>query len=184
VVTNGSSSRTYHLTVLRRPASPLISPNGGTFDSVKLATATAPGSDSIQVSTDSAVWSRYTAPIAVAWSKTIYARAWEAGTMSIPTVAGFKINIAHDTSLASLKVGSSITIPLVAGKANYTTDSVSVSYFQLLVAATPSSPNATITYNGKSSGLIDLIGPSTPVSIVVVNGGSKLTYSLTILQAQ
>jgi hypothetical protein len=52
------------------------------------------------------------------------------------------------------------------------------------VTAQPTSSGATVTYNGKSSGYIDLIGPSTPVAIVVTNGGSSLTYSLDILQAQ
>jgi hypothetical protein len=98
-------------------------------------------------------------------------------------VAEFKINIVHDTTLDTLRVAAS-TIPLVSGVTTYTTDSVSVNYLSLTVEAIPKAPGATVTYNGKSSGLIDLIGPSTPVAIVVVNGGSTLTYSLKILQAQ
>jgi hypothetical protein len=98
-------------------------------------------------------------------------------------VAVFKINLAYDTTLASLRVNAT-TIPLVASKTNYTTDSVSVDFLSLTVYAVPTSPTATVTYNGSTSGLIDLIGPRTPVTIVVTNGGSTLTYSLAILQAQ
>jgi hypothetical protein len=183
VVTNGTSTFTYYLTVYRRPASPSIAPSGGAFDTVRTAIVTAPGADSIQVSTDSAKWTTYTGGVNVAWSQKVYARAFVAGFVSAPTVAVFKINLAYDTTLASLRVNAT-TIPLVASKTNYTTDSVSVDFLSLTVYAVPTSPTATVTYNGSTSGLIDLIGPRTPVTIVVTNGGSTLTYSLAILQAQ
>lgn len=91
---------------------------------------------------------------------------------------------AFDTSLSALTVNSGTLIPAFGKTIKaYTNTTVSSKVTSVTLAATPTDPAATVTYNGSASGVIDMTNDTATVAIVVTNGTKTNTYTVTLKRA-
>jgi hypothetical protein len=185
-VYSGIDTARYNVRVNRRPAAPTFTPAGGTVPKNQQVTIGATAADTIQVSGDSATWTNYTTPVVVTATGKLYARSFKSGVVSTVSTASYSVAtaVAHDSTLNSLYIsGYPFKSPFQPGVLSYSTDSLPSNYVSVTVTAVPTDAAARVTFNGSSSGVITLTGRSTPVSVVVTNGTSTLTYSVSILMA-
>lgn len=93
---------------------PSITPNGGSFYGSTSVTVAAAGADSLQISTDSATWTKYSAALVLAATTKLHARAFKGGAVSSVASASF--------------TSSTIPVPILApnGGTFYSAPSVSI----------------------------------------------------------
>jgi len=164
---------------------PSISPSYGTYADKRSVSVTATGADAVQVSTDGATWATVSSPFTVTTNGTYYFRSEINGIFSTNNSGSY--NIIHDTTLQSVAIsaGSYKVNPPISGT-TYTigTDSLPELTTAATVTATPTDGVATVTINGGTSGIVNLVNGVATVAIKVVNGPSSQTYTLRLYSKQ
>ena len=164
---------------------PSISPYSGTYADKRSVLVAAAGADAVQVSTDGTTWATVSSPFTVTTNGTYYFRSEINGIFS-PNNSG-SYNIIHDTTLQSVAIsaGSYKVNPPFSGT-TYTigTDSLPELTTAATVTATPTDGVATVTINGGTSGIVNLVNGVATVAIKVVNGPSSQTYTLRLYSKQ
>lgn len=188
-VHNGSDSLRYSVTFYRRPVAPTITPVGGEVLAGQTVTVSAPGADSVQVSANGILWSKYSGPITIGASRKVYARAFKSGIPSTVASSDFVVPPATPKDTTLYWIGFSGLTP-----------AFSSSVLDYAVSMTPGSgglcyptdANATISLTNADYATIGgkgycspklstlMVGESTVVTIKVTNGTSSLTYSVTV----
>jgi hypothetical protein len=96
--------------------------------------------------------------------------------------AAVVVSVAHDTTLTGILPGTGKLLTKFAPSTTTYTDSVNVGTTSEVFHVTRKDPKATVTFNGKADSTITLSKDTTPVAIVVNNGTSTLTYTVTIVR--
>jgi hypothetical protein len=155
------------------PTVPTISPNGATFVVAPQSVAvSATGSDSVQISYNNTTWTKYTAPLSLSTTATMYAKSFLGGVISATASASF-------TYAPVVVPPASPTIPSVTGLASVSSSGQTVLSWQFV------NP---ITYNvyASSPGHADsLVGTTTNLSDTISGlvNGTAYTYHVTASDA-
>jgi uncharacterized protein (TIGR02145 family) len=160
---------------------PSLTPNGGGFYGVDTVVVAAIGSDSIQVSTDSATWTRYSTKIVVNATGKLYARSFKGGVASSVTAAAFTSSAVPIPTIAP-NGGTFYSTQSVAATAPAGTDSIQIStdsstwtkYTKKITVSSSSKLYARSIAGGVASPVVSAIFTigTVPVPSLSPNGGA------------
>lgn len=91
---------------------------------------------------------------------------------------------AFDTSLSKLTVSAGALSPAFSSaQKNYSNTTIPAKAASVTLTATPTDPAASVTYNGATSGVIDMTKDTATVAILITNGTKTNTYTVTLKRA-
>lgn len=166
--------------VISSAAAPTISPNGGTFYNSQNVTVAAASADSIQISTDSVSWTKYSSAVVVSTSEKLYARAFKGGAASPVTSAAFVIGtvpVPSFTPNGGSFYGADTVVVAAAGadSIQVSTDSANwTKYTAKIVVTSTGKFYARAFKGGVASAVVSVAFTSStvPVPTIAPNGGT------------